>query len=98
MKKSNRIFRFISIVAYRQWMARAELIKTTFQIHVIPTVSDMDESEPIPNGAQSIPFNFNSSVIDKPQGTTIKLRHDWAVAAAHPLFQKEFKDYIRKFE
>ena len=88
----------ISIVAYKQWMSTADSIKAKFRVHVIPSANDMDESESAPNGAQSNPINLNSSVIDKPQGTKIKLRHDWAVAAAHHLFQQEYKDYIRKFE
>lgn len=78
-------------------MLIADRIKTKFQLLVIPVISDMDDSETIPNAAQSIPFNLNSSVINKSQGTTIKLRSDWAIVAAHPLFQQEFKDYIRNY-
>ncbi len=79
-------------------MSIVDRIKTKFQLLVTPVVNDMDESEPIPNAAQSIPFNLNSPVINKPQGTTIKLRPDWTVVAAHPLFEQEFKDYIRNYE
>ncbi|CAF4739782.1 unnamed protein product, partial [Rotaria magnacalcarata] len=37
-----------------------------------------------------IPFNF-----DKPNLVSITLRSEWSMVAAHPVFQLEYKDYIR---
>lgn len=47
---------------------------------------------------QNTPLNpMSSTVIDKSQFTIIKLRREWAMVAAHPVFQQEYKDYIRNY-
>jgi len=89
---------FINVSAYKQWMLNVDKIKRKFNVSVTPFINNVDDNETPPSSVQSIPFNINSSCIEKPNVTTIKLRSDWATVAAHPLFKQEYKDYIRNYE
>jgi len=65
---------------------------------IIPIINHVDDNETLPDSAESIPFNINSSVIDQSHiTTTIKLRSDWAIVASHPVFKREYEDYIRNY-
>jgi hypothetical protein len=64
---------------------------------IIPTIINVDDNVTPADSPQNIPFNINSSIIDKSHITKIKLRSDWAIVAGHPVFKREYKDYIRKF-
>ncbi len=85
------------ISAYKQWMSIVEKIKAKFHVMVTPIINNVEDNETPSSSAENIPFNINSSAIDKPHVTKIKLRSDWSIVAAHPLFKQEYKDYIRNY-
>jgi hypothetical protein len=83
------------ISAFKDWMLTVERTKTRYNIMITPVIEnidDKDDNESNPDSAQSIPFN-----IGKPHTTTIKLRSEWAMVAAHHVFGVEYKEYIRNY-
>lgn len=69
-------------------MSLTERIITKFQVIITPVINDIQE-----NG--TIPIHLNTSIENKAPVTTIKLRADWSMVAAHPIFSVEYQDYIR---
>ncbi|CAF3645504.1 unnamed protein product [Rotaria sordida] len=83
---------FINVDAFKEWMSIVEKFKAKFHITVTPVINEVDDEndgESVPSSTENIPFTIN-----KPQPVTIKLRREWSMVAAHPIFKVEFKDYI----
>ncbi|CAF1451106.1 unnamed protein product [Rotaria magnacalcarata] len=85
---------FINSVAFKEWMSVIEKVKDKYRVNVEPIIQEVDDGNYTENSSSSttenIPFNF-----DKPNLVSITLRSEWSMVAAHPVFQLEYKDYIR---
>ncbi|CAF0928899.1 unnamed protein product [Adineta ricciae] len=85
--------------AYKNWMSNVDKIIAKFHVTVTPIITDIDErckdEDRSISTPQSIPFHLPSPSTNKPTLTTITLRPDWAMVAAHRVFQIEYKEYIR---
>ncbi|UJR31949.1 hypothetical protein I4U23_019422 [Adineta vaga] len=90
---------FINVDAFKRWMLNVEKIIVKFRVTITPIITYVDDTHENENAtistAQSIPFNIPTSAVSKSQSTTIKIRPDWVMVAAHSVFQVELKDYIR---
>ena len=83
------------ISALKEWLSTVEKTKAKYHVMINPIIDNVDGKSNSPNitsSAQNIPFNFQ-----QPRLTAIKLRPEWAMAADHPVFKVEYKDYIRNF-
>jgi hypothetical protein len=81
------------ISAFKEWMSAIDKIKEKFQITVTPLIDNVDENEHI-DSPQSIPFNIGTLSDNRALPTKIILRSEWAMVAAHPVFQLEYQNYI----
>ena len=79
-------------------MSTAEEIKAQFQVSITPVIKDVDVKQEEPSVL--IPFNIRSGGSDtvepKPKIVRTHLRVNWATVVAHPRFQPELREYIRK--
>ena len=80
-------------------MSSVDRIIAKFHVTVTPIIVDVDERYEDENRSistpQNVPFHLPSSSTNKPSLTTITLRPEWAMVAAHRVFQIEYKEYIR---
>ncbi|CAF0879399.1 unnamed protein product [Adineta ricciae] len=85
--------------AYKSWMSIVDRITAKFHVTVTPIIVDIDErcedEDKSISTPQSIPYHLPSPSTNKPALTTITLRPEWAMVAAHRVFQIEYKEYIR---
>lgn len=86
------------VLALKQLMSTVEEIQAKFQVSITPVIKDVDVKQEQPSVL--IPVNVRSlgiaSVASKPQIVRTHLRVNWATVVAHPRFQLELKEYIRK--
>ena len=76
-------------------MSVLEKIKEKYHVNVEPIIQEVDDgnyTDNISSATENIPFNF-----DKPNLVSITLRSEWSMIAAHPVFQLEYRDYIRNY-
>ncbi|CAM4964904.1 unnamed protein product [Rotaria socialis] len=84
---------FINSGALKEWMSVIEKVKDKYHINVEPIIQEVVDgnyTEHSSSTTENIPFSF-----DKQNLVSITLRSDWSMVAAHPVFQLEYKDYIR---
>ena len=80
-------------------MSTIDAVKAKFQVSITPMVRDADGEQEEPSGEPSIfiPFDLNSSSVElKSPPVRTHVRVNWATVAAHPKFQPELREYIRK--
>jgi hypothetical protein len=69
-------------------MLKSESIQTKFNITINPIIDSVEENN------DDIRSNVSIGDVSRPRQTTIKLRPDWALIAAHPKFKGEYKEFI----
>ncbi|CAF3687073.1 unnamed protein product [Rotaria sp. Silwood1] len=74
-------------------MSIVEKIKAKFHITVTPMINEIDDENYNDNNSHST--ECGPSTMDRPNSVTIILRPQWSMVAAHPIFQMEYKNYIR---
>ncbi|CAF4955608.1 unnamed protein product [Rotaria sp. Silwood1] len=84
---------FINTDAFKEWMSIVEKIKAKFHITVTPMINEIDDENYNDNNSHST--ECGPSTMDRPNSVTIILRPQWSMVAAHPIFQMEYKNYIR---
>lgn len=84
------------ILGFKQWLSIAEKLQTKFQIETAPIVEPVndenDGTETTKHEVENIPSTDGTDHVVK-----IVLRSQWALVASHPVFQSEYKDYIRTY-
>ena len=74
---------------FKQWMSIVDSIQKKFQVTINPIIDSVDEN------SIDTRSNVSSEYEIRSRQTTIKLREDWTLIAAHPKFKLEYKDFIR---
>ena len=75
-------------------MATVQVTESKFGVIISPLVGCVEGSEAAVQGKPSASAAVPKS---EAQVTKIDLRFEWAIVAAHPRFQVEFKDFIRTY-
>lgn len=82
------------ILVFKQWMVTADKIQTKFRVQVTPIITEIDDEDD--TKVDNDPIENISSNPGKSNSVEITLRKDRSMIANHPVFQLEYKNYIRK--
>ncbi|CAF1511634.1 unnamed protein product [Adineta steineri] len=80
--------------AFKEWMSTVEKIIAKFRVIVTPIISNLDDRANSESSNNTIAQNIQPVSMEKQNTTTITLRSEWAMVAAHPIFKMEFTNYI----